>query len=766
MLAKRQQRRFPASLSAGLFGILWLAGCSPASEGESSLPEPSRPEYVGAAVCGDCHEAEVTQWQGSHHELAMQPATEDSVVGNFEDAVFSHAGETTRFFRRDEGFFVSTTDVDGEQGEFEVTHAFGIEPLQQYLVQLDAGRMQALSVAWDSRPAAAGGGQWFHLYPDDTPDASDPLHWTGVYQNWNTMCADCHSTDLQKNYDPVADSYQTSWSDINVACEACHGPGSVHAADPTRLLPASGAVDRTWVFDTGNPIARRVPAADVAEHGGISAELNACASCHSRRAQLTDAHDPGADFFDAFRLSLLDPGLYHDDGQIREEVYVLGSFLQSRMAAAGVSCSDCHDPHSAELRFDGNTLCAQCHLASEYDQPEHHRHQPATAGAECTACHMRAETFMQVDPRRDHSFRVPRPDLSVDLGVPNACTDCHAEEGAEWAASRIEEWNPGARRPHFGEVLNAARNWSADARSRLVALINDNSAPAIARATAVGSLAERMTLGDVEVLAGLLDSGDAMLQLAAIEAAEVLPADRRAELVQRFLSHELLSHRIAAGQVLLSAAEQLSERRRDDLAHAIDEFLEAQRFNSDRAEGLLGRADVLAAQGRFDEAEQLYREALRRHPESVPAYANLADLFRQTGREADSEQLLRDALVVAPDDFRVHRALGFALVRTGRADEALTHFEEAARLAPEEPYNGYLLAIAINDSGEQARALAALELTHDRFPGHPQTLFALATMHRDNGDVETARRYAEQYLEVMPGDDAGARLLSLLNQPL
>src|SRR5262249_38939425 len=170
------------------------------------------------------------------------------------------------------------------------------------------------------------------------------------------------------------------------------------------------------------------------------------------------------------------------------EVYEYGSFIQSRMFRAGVTCSDCHEPHGLRLRADGNAVCAQCHLPAKFDTAAHHHHAPATEAARCVSCHMPSRTYMLVDPRRDHSFRVPRPDLSAAIGTPNACSGCHRNQPPRWAADWIGRWygpSSPSRRAHFAPALDAGRRGLLTASKDLAALVSDPAQPAIARATAL-----------------------------------------------------------------------------------------------------------------------------------------------------------------------------------------------------------------------------------------------------------------------------------------
>ncbi len=424
--------RLPALLlSAGVLAVIGCAG-------------PDGPAtYVGGSACVSCHEPETAAWTGSDHDLAMDQATDSTVLAPFGGEAAEHAGLRTTFFRDGARFMVRTDGPDGSPQDFEVRYVFGVRPLQQYLVPLPNGRLQALPFAWDTRP---GEHAWFHLYPDDSVTTRDPLHWTGAFQNWNHMCADCHSTNLVKGYDADAKAFSTTWSDIDVSCEACHGPGSGHVAwarkrsrfpllvpEPDTLTEkAMGLVvsihDRAiwaWEMDSTTGIARRT------RPRGATQDLPTCARCHSRRASLRPEYAFGRPFEDTHVVEPPVPPLYHADGQVLEEDYVYASFLQSRMYRAGVTCGNCHDPHGLRARADGNLLCRTCHDAARFDTTSHHGHRPGTPGSLCVDCHMPETTYMGVDARRDHSFSTPRPALSQVTGVPNACTGCHAERTDE-----------------------------------------------------------------------------------------------------------------------------------------------------------------------------------------------------------------------------------------------------------------------------------------------------------------------------------------------
>ena len=255
-------------------------------------------------------------------------------------------------------------------------------------------------------------------------------------------------------------TFNTTWSEVDVSCEACHGPASHHMAwaeiDPMGRPDVEnyGLVVDTSVMDNRQ-------------------QVEMCAPCHSRRSEVGDYDHGQEDLLENLLPSLLREGVYHADGQILEEDYVWGSFVQSKMYQNGVRCSDCHDVHSLVLHKEGNELCLQCHQADTYDAYEHHFHQKIyegqpSDGALCIKCHMPEQPFMVIDDRADHSLRVPRPDLSLEIGVPNACSQsgCHDDQTVEWSVDAYTEWYGKARKPHFGTVLAAARAGEPGAQDR------------------------------------------------------------------------------------------------------------------------------------------------------------------------------------------------------------------------------------------------------------------------------------------------------------
>ncbi len=704
----------------------------------------------------------------------MEPATEETVRGDFEDASFTYAGITSTFSRRDGRFWVRTDGPDGKLHEYPIAFTFGVTPLQQYLIEFPGGRLQALTIAWDSRPVEEGGQRWFHLYPGEQITADDALHWTRPSLTWNSACAACHSTNLRRNFDLATDRYRTVWSEIDVACEACHGPGSRHVAwaegepgaeayegDLGLPVALGGGTNADWAFDDGATIARfsgprRSPAL-----------VEACAPCHSRRTELTKNVEHGQPFLDTHRPEVLVGGLYYPDGQILDEVYVYGSFLQSRMFAAGVVCSDCHDPHSLALRADGNALCGRCHRASAYDTPTHHFHRVGTPGAACVECHMPATTYMVIDPRRDHSLRVPRPDLDVFLGTPDACTRCHTDQSPEWAANAVAAWYGPDRRTerHFGQALHAGRQGAPGADRELAALVTDGAQPPIARATAVAELwgyGSRPALSAIE--AGAADA-DPLVRLAAAYAVEPLPPSERIRLALPLLGDPLRAVRLEAARSLASIpADSLTMAEAIAIERGVEELEAAIRVHDDRASAHTNLGLLYQQRGRWAEAEAEYRKAIELDSTYVQAYANLADLYRALRRDAEGEALIERALATAPDEGALYHVLGLVQVRQGRTGEAVASLRRAVELSPDDARFAYVYAIGLSSTGREADAIQVLESTLERHPWDVDVLYTLATLYRDRGETDAALGYATRLAELLPDDAGIAQLLAGLRR--
>ena len=734
--------------------------------------------YVGSETCASCHQDEAKLWSGSHHKLAMNHATEKAVLGDFSGASFEHYGVKSRFFRRDEKFMVETDEADGKLAEFEVKYTFGVFPLQQYLVEFADGRVQALPLAWDSRPKDKGGQRWFHLYPNEEIGHDDVLHWTKLNQTWNFMCAECHSTGVHKNYDAANDRFATTFAEISVGCETCHGQGSAHVAW-AREHPgctASGAVadakghvvqfderkEAAWTIDrsTGNATRNRTPAT-------LPKEVETCGLCHARRGSLSEDWVPGHWLSDTHVVPPLSQGLYFADGQNEDEVYNYGAFKQSKMFAKGVTCSDCHDPHSSKLKLPGDGVCLQCHAPDRYAVAEHERHEGVNPPVGCPSCHMPTRTYMVVHPRHDHSMRIPRPDLTVTLGTPNVCNACHTDKSAQWAADAVRTWYGLERKgfQHYAKAFHDAWADRHDSERLLTAAASDHETPGFARAGALAELGSPLWAANAGLARSGLADPDPMVRIGALDMLESAPAQDIWPIAAPLLSDPVRGVRLRAADLLAPvAASNQPAGDRQAFDHAAAEFAAAQRLNADRPEARLTLGSFYARTGRSAEAEAEYKAALKIAPRFAPAAVNLADLYRQLLRDGDSEAVLRAALAASPKDAGLHYALGLALVRLKRSGDALVELRQAAELAPDNVRDSYVYAVALNSTGHSDEALKTLADALARHPDNREILTALIQINEQAGDLASALRYAERLAALAPEDQDVQRFVEDLRR--
>ncbi len=747
------------------------------------------PGFVGVAVCETCHASQTEKWRASHHARAMAPADATNVLGDFGGASVDLAGTRMAFSKKGDRYVLTETAADGTPRDYDVAYTFGFFPLQQFLLDVGDGRLQAHTAAWDSRPKPHGGQRWYSLHGKDVVKPSNPLHWAGDFQNWNFMCAECHSTDLVKGYDAATGRYATSWAEIDVACEACHGPGERHVAwarereanppPPGETAASAGADPRldvrfpreleaeAWAFEKGSVTAQRVLP------GVHRPEIETCARCHSRRAPNREGYAFGRPLADSYDVTLLDPELYHADGQILDEVYEYGSFLQSKMYRRGVTCSSCHDAHSGQLALPGNDLCTRCHDKETFDAPAHHRHSQGSDAAKCVECHMVSRKYMGVDERRDHSFRVPRPDLTIETGSPNACNDCHRDESAAWAADAIRKWFGEKSRLgsfHYGKAIAAARDAKPGAARLLLRAASDEELAPMARASALVLLRGWMGPDAHAAVERAAADPSPLVRLAAARTIDALPPPLRLRLGLRLLADDIRGVRIDAAAALADIPP--AALRAEDAAaieRGVAEHIEAQRVNLDRPEAHGNLGIIALARGDAAGAESAFRKALAMRPSFSRAAVNLAETLRRTGRAAEGEALLRDALpraTGADAAAELHGALGLFLVRRRDLPGALAELTKASELRPADAHAAYVLAVALHDTGDPRRALDVLRAAQTRRPADRELLTALATFSRTAADLPAAAAWARKLVDESLGDPAAAEMLATIEREL
>jgi len=713
---------------------------------KSSILNDGRPVFAGGASCIECHQLEYDLWHGSHHDRAMEVATAESVLGNFDSTVFSHNGIESIFFRKGDQFFVKTEGAEGKMEDFQVSHTFGFNPLQQYLIPFENGKFQCLPIAWDTEKK-----EWYHLFDmvyegqDIKPD--DWLYWTNLGQNWNGMCAECHSTHLRKNLNPLTMAYNTTWVDIDVNCESCHGPGSAHN-EWANLPELSRPMDNNF----GLVIRTR----DI----GNRAYVDLCTRCHSRKQSLNDFDHFQSDLMDTYIPQVVDGPYYHNDGQILEEDYVYGSFVQSKMYMNDVMCNDCHNVHSLELVEQGNSLCLQCHLSDHYDTYSHHFHKypgeegdPVTGagkiyevgtGSECINCHMMGQYYMGIDYRRDHSFRIPRPDLTLEIGSPNACNDCHSDQTADWVMKYITEWYGKSTKSHYGSFFARAQEADPAVLHELIRIANDDLFPEIIRATSVSLIGNYSDSAAFKAIEKLLTDPEPIVRYYAVRHLPATSIEQVKSALISLLYDPVKAVRIeAAAYLAILPREELDATKRELLSDVLEEYTEAMYYTADFSPSRHNLGNLYSNRGDVNQSISNYVKAIEIDALFFPAKVNLAMIYNSTGENEKAEVLLREVVSQYPDNYDIYYSLGLLLAEMGKYEESVDWLSRAGEQLPDRARIFYNLGLILEYLQQPSEAEEALLHAYELEPYNQQFIYALAQFYTNLGKQEEGRKFTD-----------------------
>lgn len=745
------------------------------------------PQYVGRETCLECHETEMNDFMGSHHDLAMDVANDSTVLGDFNQAELHRSnGEVNKAYKRQDKFFVVTDGEDGSMKEYEVKYVFGHYPLQTYLVEFPGGRLQVLPLTWSSRDDA-----WYYM-ADSIPqyanvDHNDWLHWTNQAQNWNSMCAYCHTTGFEKNYDPETDTYNSTWTEIDVSCEACHGPASNHIKWANMPEYAQkdwdnyGLVTKTSGLDNNEQY------------------VEMCARCHSRRGTFSDQEPHNICTYDFMQMDLPQEPQWYVDGQIHDEDYVVASFMQSKMFQRGVQCNDCHNVHSGERKLEGNELCFQCHNPADYDTYAHHHHKYAGekgdavtslygdvydvgSGTECVNCHMPAQYYMGVDLRNDHSFRVPRPDLSDELGSPNACVQCHGDETNQWAAQQIEQWHGKPYKKHWGEAIFAATHGDAGSDSALLRIVDSAPEvyPNIVRSTALATLNQEQ---HADVLYRYLTDEHDMLRSTALNALEVLTDEDAAHIFPLLNDARFSIRALSAMKLMNYPKNRIPKKYLESYKKAVEDYGSLQRYNADfpLSRFNLGSyyfmKSALASNASDSlhwsaEADKSFLAAYQQDTAMSQFALQLAYRFNQEGNLAESAIYFRKYLHAQPNDAQAHYDFGLLLSSVAGQkigslgtqkpslaqkkefyDEGLQQLEQAIAADPRNPvFNFNNVAQIYMYYGENEKAAQVLTQAVEKRGGQLTDYVNLFNYHVMTRNKQKSEALAQEIVRKFPDD--------------
>ena len=724
-------------------GTIFLQRCKPKDTGSTSF-QNSNNEFVGDKSCKSCHADQYNDWLRSHHFMAMQPPNDSTVLGNFDNSNFTADGVTSKFFKREGKFFINTQGDDGNNHDYEVKYIFGFTPLQQYLVEFPGGRMQVPRVSWDTKQK-----KWFHQYPGQKIASRDWFHWTGNSQNWNTMCASCHSTNLQKNYNIDADSYNTTYSVINVSCESCHGAGKLH-------------IDLVNGDDYKN--GKKIPGSYLHLDKGSSqlAQINTCAPCHARKTDISASLVQSGELMDDLIPEIPSTEHFYADGQVNDEDYIYTSFLQSKMFHRDVKCSNCHNPHSGKILFASNQLCLQCH-AKTYDDPSHTFHPVGIEASECKSCHMPGKVYMGVDLRHDHSFRVPRPDLSVKYSTPNACNNCHNNKPAQWAADAITKWYGPERKYHFADDLIPGSKIEQGSEGHLIKLLGDTAVPNIVKATAANYLGSIPTQNSFQALLKCLADKDAHIRYRALRSLSNFPAANWRENVGLLLSDKVRAVRIAAADLYSTfPAQQIPAQYSKTFSSARDELQNYLIYQADFSVGNVMIADHYLQQQDYDNAEKFYVRALKKDSMMNYARLNLSSGYNAQGKNDKALEVLETAMKIDPANDRIHYNMALLYNEMNNKAAAERSFAKAVQLKTQNPRVYYNYGLLLNEIKKFKDAEMILQKGIALDPSSSEMYYALCFVYLQSNDKIKAKQVAIKLKELDPNNPGYQQLFKNL----
>ena len=701
-------------------------------------------EYAGSQSCKECHAVEFEKWETSHHGLAERKPEDKLDLAGFEPPqVFHHGSQTTEARKKDGVYEIVSLGFDNKREAYPVERVIGHDPLRQFLVQGQNGRLHAMEACFDPKK-----GDWFDVYGDEDRKPGEWGHWTGRGMVWNQMCASCHNTRVRKNYDQKTDSYHTSMAELTVSCESCHGPMKKHD-DWQRQFKGSGQKDPTLVKWSRDQ------------------QVDNCAGCHARRGEITGDFVPGESFWDHYLLTITDhTDTYYPDGQIRDEDYEFASFFSSRMYHAGVRCMDCHDMHSMKTILPGNQLCMRCHTAGGFPNAPtivpamHTFHQAESTGNQCINCHMPQTTYMQRHPRHDHGFTIPDPLLTKQYGVPNACNKCHTDQTVDWTLAATEKW--------YGERMNRktrsraitiakAREGNPEGRDGLLKLLETDEIPHW-KASATLLLDRWMAEPPVQqAVAKQLQHEHPMVRQSAARVIESALQDSSLRAAtEKLLEDPVRSVRVTAAWSLRSTLNMDSVAGKD-LQHMLE-------LNSDQPSGQMQLGQFYYALRDVLNAIQHMEKAISWDPNSPPFHHDLALLYSAAGNNAKVIEKLRDAIKLAPNEGQFHYELGLALSETGDMNATIAALQDCVRVTPQFARAWYNLGLALNGQGRTAEAMDALRKGEVADPSDPGIPYARATILAQLGQKQEAIAATQKALNINPGFQEARQLMIMLSR--
>jgi len=490
------------------------------------------------------------------------------------------------------------------------------------------------------------------------------------------------------------------------------------------------------------------------------------------------------DFYNNYRPQLITPPLYFSDGQILDEDYVFASFTQSKMYMHDVRCNDCHDSHSLKLKIDGNALCTQCHRGEEYDTYQHHFHKyanekgepvtnkfgdivPVGEGALCKTCHMPARYYMGIDYRRDHSLRIPRPDLSILYKVPNACNDCHADKSFQWSEDFIKKYYGERKKFTYGSVLSDGYLQNNGADTSLIHLIKNDLYPEIVRATAIQYLAAYDNKKSKELIKSMLDNPEPIVRESAVTGFDENNIMDLITTLSPILDDPVKIVRFAAANRLFELDKQFfTDSLYNKISLVMNEYYNAILYTSDFPSGRYNLANYYSRKGDLVKAEKFYKDAIRLDGHFYPAKSNLALLYYSQGNFSEAEKLFLDLIKNNKEYTEGNYYLGLLYAEQKRYNEAANFLQRYLLQKNPNSRTYYNLGLVYQYLNQNQKAESILLKGNELIPNNFDLIFALSDFYLKQKNFAKSLQFANELKIKFPSKPEGQQFINYINNQM
>ena len=707
-------------------------------------------EYLGSQSCARCHDVEHTQWKNSLHIKMTKPVAEATIVGDFRERTKFADHDRSYTFGMKDGKPLVNVSFGGRQAEaFTVDYTLGAKRYQGYLTMLPEGGIYVLPVFWHI--ASKRWVDWKEITP--IPDGAHDLR-----QLWNANCFNCHGTNIVQGYDLNEKKYRSTWTEMGIGCEACHGPGRQHVAvmeawekDPASKPQYDSSSknrqlsDILKIFSTRSSEPRRI--------------YDTCAYCHGNKNNVFVGFKGGDSFADyALPFLISEPipendlqGEFWPDGRPNRFNRPQALTLSGCFKAGAVTCTSCHvahgsrNEHSLKVNIyqgrNGDALCTQCHSEPKATRPSGHQavnpsgpqdlkpsfsgpglrahtfHAPESAGSRCISCHMSDVNWRLLIRRRDHTFQAPVPENTAQFGIPNACTTCHDNRSPEWAAKQMSEWwGDGERRAKATSLADAmyrAGSGDATALPALARLAVDRSQGLLIRASAAEYIAQLISGAQQRSAAQSQTSFDGRSTDArrtfngrstnVLRTTAELSANDRRTIVNALIGAADDPEPIVRAAAL-KALGTIGDRERA-LGPVLARLVDRTRVVRARAADVLVSFGIVelpgAAGAALKKAQDEYVVSLDMFPDVASNHAAKGWLEAERGNVMIARDALNKATAVEPNYAFPWVVKGVLLAREGKFAEAVEMWKKARSIEPSYPNLDQLISEAEKRKGEE-----------------------------------------------------------------